>query len=71
MLQGYFSHEYELMKSLRQYYKQCDIQLLPFLRDKRDWYQLIEVLDRFAEVMPAAQAMHLQKLLEMENLLDE
>jgi hypothetical protein len=29
MLQGYFSHEYELMRSLTQYYKQCDIQMLP------------------------------------------
>jgi hypothetical protein len=45
MLQGYFSHEYELMRSLTQYYAQCDIQLLPFLRDHRDWAQLTEVRD--------------------------
>jgi SIR2-like domain len=71
MLQGYFSHERELMKSLSRYYKQCDIQLLPFLRDKKDWPQLIEVLEKFADAMPAAEPMHLQKLLEMESLLDE
>jgi hypothetical protein len=71
MLQGYFSHEYELMRSLSQYYKQCDIQLLPFLRDQKDWQQLIEVLEKLAEAMPASGPIHLQKLLEMETLLGE
>ena len=71
LLQGYFSHEFELIKSLSQYYKQCDIQLLPFLRDQKDWHQLIDVIEKFAEAMPAAEPLHLQKLLEMEKLLDD
>jgi len=70
MLQGYFSHEYELMRSLTRYYKQCDIQLLPFLRDEKDWSQLIEVLERFAETMPAAAPLNLQLQMEMEALLE-
>jgi hypothetical protein len=70
MLQGYFSHEYELMRSLTQYYKQCDIQLLPFQRDQKDWSQLIEVVEEFAEVMPATTPLNLQIQMEMEALLD-
>jgi hypothetical protein len=70
MLQGYFSHEYELMRSLTQYYKQCNIQLLPFSRDEKDRLQLIEVLEKFAEDMPAATPSKLQLQMEMERLLD-
>lgn len=69
MLQGYFSHQTELMRSLAQYYRQCDIQLLPFLRDERDWAQLINVLEEYARVMPATAPMNLEILAEMEALL--
>jgi len=70
MLQGYFSHEHELVRSLSQYYAQCDIQLLPFLRDQRDWGQLTEVLEAFAKTIPAAAPLSLQVQMEMESLLD-
>jgi SIR2-like domain len=71
MLQGFYAHEYELMRSLTQYYRQCDIQLLPFRKDQRDWHQLLEVLDDFAKVIPAGELVNLQKLKEMESFLDE
>ncbi len=72
MLQGFYSHEYQLMLSLRNYYRnECGIQLLPFLRDQRDFRQLLEVLEKFADEVPAADPMHLQKLIEMEALLAE
>jgi hypothetical protein len=70
MLQGYFSHQSELMRSLTQYYKQCDIQLIPFQRDKKDWLQLVDVLEHFADVMPATSPLNLQVQAEMEALLD-
>ena len=70
MLQGFFAHQYELMRSMTQYYAQCDIELLPFRRDQRDWAQLIEVLDEFGNVMPAKSALGLQKQMDMEDLLD-
>jgi hypothetical protein len=70
MLQGYFAHEYELMRGLTQYYKQCDIQVLPFLRDHKDWSQLIDVLENFAATMPASSPLNLQVQMEMEALLD-
>jgi hypothetical protein len=70
MLQGYFAHEYELMRSMTLYYAQCDIELIPFRRDQRDWAQLIEVLEAFAVAMPARTPLGLQKQMEMEALLD-
>ncbi|WP_334366124.1 SIR2 family protein [Bradyrhizobium sp. AZCC 1578] len=70
MLQGYFSHENELMRSMSQYYKQCGIQLIPFLRDYTDWAQLVEVLERFSDAIPAAAPLNLQMQMEMESLLD-
>jgi hypothetical protein len=70
MLQGFFGHEYELMRSMTLYYAQCDIELLPFRRDQRDWAQLIEVLEEFANAMPAKSALGLQKQKDMEELLD-
>jgi hypothetical protein len=69
MLQGYFSHQTELMRSLMQYYRQCDIQLLPFLRDQRNWAQLIDVVEEYARVLPATAPMNLQIQAEMEALL--
>lgn len=71
MLQGYFSHEYELMRSMTQYYAQCDIELLPFRRDHRNWAQLTEVLEAFAEAMPAKTPLALQVQMDMESMLDE
>jgi hypothetical protein len=70
MLQGYFGHEYELMRSMTQYYAQYDIELLPFRRDQRNWAQLIEVLEAFAAAMPAKTPLGLQRQMEMEMLLD-
>jgi SIR2-like domain len=70
MLQGFFAHQYELLRSMTQYYAQCDIELLPFRRDQRDWAQLIEVLEEFANAMPAKSALGLQKKMDMEGLLD-
>jgi hypothetical protein len=70
MLQGYFAHELELMRSLSQYYMQTDIQLIPFLLDHKDWPQLIEIIERFAELMPSTGVLNLQKQKEMEAMLD-
>jgi SIR2-like domain len=72
MLQGFYSHEFELMRSLSSYYREeCGIQLIPFCRDRKDYRQLLDVLDKFAEIAPASEPLHLQKLMEMEGLLDD
>ena len=70
MLQGYFAHQHELMRSLTQYYRQCGIQLLPFQRDQKDWEQLIDVLEHYAGEMPATSPLNLQIQADMEALLD-
>src|SRR5262249_10584805 len=71
LLQGFYSHEAELMRHLASYYEDCGIKLLPFLRDRNGWHQLIDVIEDFARRAPAAATMRLQKLLDMEGLLNE
>ena len=70
LLQGFFSHERELMVHMRTYYHECGIQLLPFLKDHRGWEQLIDVLDVFAGSVPASTLTVLQQFKEMEALLN-
>ena len=45
---GFFSHEEALFRSLSSYYAECGIEVIPYLRDQRDWAQLIEVLEEFS-----------------------
>ena len=70
LVQGFFSHEYEVMRSLRQYYKaECGIHLLPFLRDLKDWNQLLDVVDEYARSVPASTPMVVQEFQDMKELL--
>ena len=71
LLQGFFSHEQELARGLSNYYAECGIELIPFLRDQKDWDQLIDVLEEFARLAPAGAPLTVQVLKEMEALLDE
>ena len=72
LVQGFFSHQTELMKYLRQYYlQQCGIELIPFWRDHNDWDQLLVVVDELARVIPASDLMKAQELAEMEGMLDD
>jgi SIR2-like domain len=70
ILQGFFSHERELMLGFKRYYRECDIELLPFLKDQKGWDQLLDVLDDLANKLPASELAVLQELKEMEGLLD-
>jgi SIR2-like domain len=71
ILQGFFSHEEALLRSLKSYYlSECDIQLIPFLRDDKDWDQLLDVLEEFTRRIPASAPLMLQKAQEMEDLLN-
>lgn len=69
VLQGFFSHEIELARSLESYFRQFRIGLLPFSRDERDWNQLAEVIRYFATEIPPGPALALPARLEMEALL--
>jgi hypothetical protein len=70
ILQGFFSHEAQLQRSLKSYYRECGIDLIPFLRDNKNWDQLLDVLEEFARITPASEALVLQKMQEMEDLLN-
>jgi SIR2-like domain len=71
LLQGFFSHEQELARSLSNYYAECGIELIPFLRDQKDWDQLIDVLEEYARLAPVGAPLNVQVLKEMEALLNE
>lgn len=69
ILQGFFTHELELARSLKRYYHEFGIELLPFSRDERDWEQLITVIEYLAQEIPHSTPLDLTKRLEMEELL--
>ncbi len=71
LLQGFFSHEEELARSLSNYYAECGIELIPFLRDQKDWDQLMDVLEEYARIAPAGAPLNVQILKDMEALLNE
>lgn len=70
ILQGFFGHEEELRRTLEQYYLENGIRLIPFSRDERDWDQLIDEVEKLAQLMPAAELIKSERLLEMEALLN-
>ncbi len=70
LLQGFFSHERVLAESLENYYAECGIKLIPFLRDDKDWDQLIDVLEEYARLAPAGAPLNVQVLKDMEALLN-
>lgn len=69
VIQGFFSHEIELARSLEGYFRQFGIGLLPYSRDEQDWAQLIDLVQHFAAKLPAGPALGLAKRAEMEGLL--
>lgn len=70
ILQGFFSHEEELASGLSDYYAECGIQLVPFLRDQKDWEQLVDVLEAYARIAPASAPLNVQIFKDMEDLLN-
>jgi SIR2-like domain len=70
LLQGFFSHEHEVARSLDLYYRECGIELIPFLRDNLDWDQLIDVLENFGRLAQVGLPLKIQSLKEMEALLE-
>lgn len=73
ILQGFFSHERELMRLMARYYGTCGVQLLAYSRDEKNWGQLADVLEFFARDLPRATggAEVLRDLNDMERLLND
>lgn len=71
LLQGFFSHEEALARNLAPYYAECGVELLPFSKEHKNWGQLIDILEEYARLAPAGTPLTVQRLVEMEALLDE
>lgn len=71
ILQGFFSHERELMLNMRDYYDQCGIGLLPFLKDRKGWDQLLDVIEDLGSKAPASQLMLADEFAEMARWMNE
>lgn len=72
ILQGFFSHQLELKKSLECYYRnECGIGLLAFSRDTQDWRQLLDVVEYLGKEIPVGPLLALQERREMEELLND
>jgi hypothetical protein len=72
LLQGYFSHEAALLRRMETYYlRECGIQLIPYLRDHKDHEQLLEVLENFAQNIPASSPLILRQQHVLEELAGE
>lgn len=71
ILQGFFSNQADLASHLRSYYLTLGIELIPFSRDKRDWNQLIYVLQHLSKEIPCTKMLTIMEQVEMKNLLDE
>jgi len=69
VLQGFFTSDLELARSLELYYYGFGVRLLPFSRDDRDWDQLITVIDYLAGEISPGPPLALSKRFEMEELL--
>jgi hypothetical protein len=71
ILQPFFSHERETAKLYESYYsKDCNITMLPFLRDVEDHRQLIAVINKMADDMPGKHLMAAERKLMLEGILD-
>ncbi len=70
ILQGFFSHQVDLARSLKEYFATFGVELIPFSRDERDWDQLANVIEHLVRELPTGKPLALATLHEMEGLLE-
>jgi len=70
LLEGFFSHQLQLMLFMKRYYRDCGIELIPFLMDDAGHDQLLNVLEDFSTRLPAKPMAVLAELNLMEELLN-
>ena len=71
ILLPFFSHELEIATAVEAYFlNECGVTLIPFLRDSKDYAQLIDVLESFAREISAGSLLHSERRYTMERLLD-
>lgn len=70
ILQGFFSHELELARSLESYYLSFGIELIPFSRDSNNWEGMVDAIKYIAEELPVGTDIALAEKAEMRGLLE-
>ena len=51
--------------------RECGIQLIPYMRDQKDHKQLLDVLEDFAQRIPASEPLALEKERALEEFARE
>ena len=70
ILQGFFTHEIELAKSLKEYFAKFGVELIPFSRDENNWDQLANVIEYLALELKIGNPLAVATLQEMKGLLE-
>jgi hypothetical protein len=70
ILQGFFDFQNELVIHMQRYFDQFNVELLPYSRDRSDWDQLIEVLEKFGEKIKPSLPPNIEKIREMKSWID-
>ncbi|MFM1911969.1 MAG: hypothetical protein RJB18_1360 [Pseudomonadota bacterium] len=69
LLQGFFSHEIEVAKNLKVYFQKFGVELIPFLKDRNSYKQLIPIIEDLAAKVPMQPVMIHQEKITMASLL--
>lgn len=69
ILQGFFTHQLELAKSMESYFQSLGISLLPFSLDIFGWESLIDVIKHLNGILQPGRRLALAEYREMANLL--
>jgi SIR2-like domain len=71
LLLPFFSHEEKIAEYLTAYFQdECGVTLLPYLCDDNNYDQLIDVVERFAQEIPAQPLIAIQRQRDMEAVLE-
>ena len=69
VLQGFFSHQIEMARSMQGYFQSFGISLLPFSLDTREWHGLVNVIEHLNKELPPGKGLTLAEKNAMANLL--
>lgn len=71
ILQPFFSHELDLANDMSDYFKnQCNVTLIPYLRDNKNYAQLIEVIEDFARNISVSPILNIERQNILKRLLN-
>lgn len=69
VLQGFFSHQLEMARSMQGYFRSFGISLLPFSLDTHEWHGLVNVIEYLNKELPPGKGLTLAEENAMANLL--